>query len=384
MIRLYWTSLWMFLKLSIRGHGGCGLPCLAVVMGAAALLAGTLPSGGGPAAPAARIAIINQDENLLTGALLSRALAEESFSGRIEARLAQEGEDLSDCVAVVRLPAGFLDGVMSGENRPPEITLRLSSPAEALCVGEIALALERDLSNAQAGIQAILSTPGARSLSPQERQRLLLDANLSFADAFLTRGGRIQEEELKGAGALSLAAFAAASGLTLLLLCMTFLWADGAGALAGFGRRLGLSVQKRMTVAAGVWSGVFAFEFLAAAALSLWLGGRLGCAVPLAALLTAFGFFFCSYFHTGESCLRVLAPVTAALGVLGGCFLPPVLLPKALLALAPFLPVTPAMSLVSSLFGAPLDGRALFPAAAWTVVLTAAALPVWIGKGARE
>lgn len=381
---LYVASFWMFLKLSLRGHGGRGLPCLAVVLAVLAAVPGAVPAGIVASPPPARIAVVNRDENPLTAALISRALREESFSGRVEAKLVQEGEDTSDCAAVVRIPEGFLDSVMSGENHAPEVTLRLSSPVEALLVREIALALERDLSNAQAGIQAVLSAPGTRGLSPEERQKLLLDANLFFADAFVSRGGRIAQEELKGAGTLSLPDFAIASGMALLLLCMTFLWADGGGALLGFGRGQRLSAFKRASLAGGVLTGILLFELAVCAALALAMGRGLRTAAPLAFLAAAFGFFFCSHFGAGESCLRVLVPAVSVMGALGGCFLPSVFLPAALQRAAQFLPTAPALALTSELFGAAAGGAAGLSAAVWTLALVALALPPWFQKGGRE
>ncbi|MBQ9166122.1 MAG: ABC transporter permease, partial [Oscillospiraceae bacterium] len=100
-----------------------------------------------------------------------RAVTEE------EGRAALEEGRVS---ALLILPEGFLDSVLTGENKPVTLLTDGQQPLESWLIGELGQSVSRMLAAAQAGIYTVLEEYDRAGLEEPAREDLIWEVNLAY------------------------------------------------------------------------------------------------------------------------------------------------------------------------------------------------------------
>ena len=369
--------LWMTLK-----HSSRRLLCFfCFLLAAAALAVAVLGAGEKQEAPRVVIGVVNLDENEAAQAALKLMGNTKELSGLFELRfLTPEQAARGGYSAVLTIPEGFTQSVLTGENKAPTVTLDAASPLEAMLARQMAAAGASYLESAQLGIYAVLGAAPA-SLSEAERNQLVLNVNLAFAGEFLNRYSYLKTEALGATGELSLRAHYACAVPAVALLCGAFLFAPAVLGARRFWRRAG---------GVSVWCAAYAHTALLCAAalfVPMLLVGPLtasGVAALCAAALLAgaFAMLVCSLFQSEVLCTAASLLLGFGAGLFSGCIVPPALLPQSALTVRAALPAWQLLRLLS----VPLAGveAPLWPALVMTAVLLALSALLWRLDGALE
>lgn len=288
----------------------------------------------------------------------------------IQAMTEEEGRaalEEGELTALLLLPEGFLDSVLTGENKPVTLLTDGRQPLEAWLIGELGQSVSRMLAAAQAGIYTVLDAYDRAGLTEPDRETLVWEVNLAYI-GWVTGRNELYETvtvSLSG-GALPAGEHYALSVLAYLpLLCPALVYpAFGGGGLFAWYRRLrsaGVSAR------AGAVGSILAAGVILLPLILLPLaagGGEILPAVGCGLLAALFSAAFCAL-----CCVLTASPGGAALPaflaatgmlILSGGFLPPVLLPVGLKKLMDWMPLSWLRALLASCFGYELSGETLF------------------------
>ena len=137
-------------------HILAGAAVLVVLMGAAALLAGKLLYGG-QAVERIPVGVVLPEEDALAGQAMRMVSSLESVKSLCDFTYIEEeatGEKLKkgELFAVLKMPDGFIQDIMSGVNTPVTVILPENAGAESRIFKELTDAGAEILGSAQAGI----------------------------------------------------------------------------------------------------------------------------------------------------------------------------------------------------------------------------------------
>lgn len=333
--------LWITLK-----HSSRRLLCFFCILLLGAALAVAAQGGGEQTTPQVTIGVVNMDEDDTAAAALSMLGGVKELSGLFKLTVVTPEQAAGGgYTAVLTIPEGFTQSVLTGENKAPSVLLSASSPLEAMLARQMAEAGARYLTSAQLGIYAVLGRV-PETLSAQERDAIVLRANLAFAGQFLNRYMYLETQELSAAGAMTLKEHYTCAVPAVLLLCCAFLFAPAVLGARRFGRRVR---------GAAVWWAVLAHIALLFAAAVLLPAALLGglnvrgtlALLVLALLVASFAMLVCSLFQSEVLCTAASLLLGLGTGLLSGCIVPPALLPPSLEAAAALLPAGQALALLA-------------------------------------
>ena len=311
-------------------HILAGAAVLVVLMGAAALLAGKLLYGG-QAVERIPVGVVLPEEDALAGQAMRMVSSLESVKSLCDFTYIEEeatGEKLKkgELFAVLKMPDGFIQDIMSGVNTPVTVILPENAGAESRIFKELTDAGAEILGSAQAGIYSG-------------------DELLSYS---LPRMDYFRKVMVNAAKDVSVPVFYGISAFVLVLLLSVISVSDllkrepavmrqklslmGIGPFTTAGSRiLGvsvlLSVISVLAAAAAAWTGMISIG------LNTILTGFLVC-------LGAASFSVCLFQTAGSRIGGIFLQffLVTAFHFLSGGFLPEVFLPESIQRAAPFLP----------------------------------------------
>ena len=319
-------------------HILAGAAVLVVLMGAAALLAGKLLYGG-QTVERIPVGVVLPEEDALAGQAMRMVSSLESVKSLCDFTYIEEeatGEKLKkgELFAVLKMPDGFIQDIMSGVNTPVTVILPENAGAEIL-------------GSAQAGIYSgdeLLSEYGLTDkMAVFER-----DMNQIYLTYSLPRMDYFRKVMVNAAKDVSVPVFYGISAFVLVLLLSVISVSDllkrepavmrqklslmGIGPFTTAGSRiLGvsvlLSVISVLAAAAAAWTGMISIG------LNTILTGFLVC-------LGAASFSVCLFQTAGSRIGGIFLQffLVTAFHFLSGGFLPEVFLPESIQRAAPFLP----------------------------------------------
>lgn len=332
-------------------HILAGAAVLVVLMGAAALLAGKLLYGG-QAVERIPVGVVLPEEDALAGQAMRMASSLESVKSLCDFTYIEEeatGEKLKkgELFAVLKMPDGFIQDIMSGVNTPVIVILPENAGAESRIFKELTDAGAEILGSAQAGIYSgdeLLSEYGfTDKMAVFER-----DMNQIYLTYSLPRMDYFRKVMVNAAKDVSVPVFYGISAFVLVLLLSVISVSDllkrepavmrqklslmGIGPFTTAGSRiLGvsvlLSVISVLAAAAAAWTGMISIG------LNTILTGFLVC-------LGAASFSVCLFQIAGSRIGGIFLQffLVTAFHFLSGGFLPEVFLPESIQRAAPFLP----------------------------------------------
>lgn len=338
-MRLYFTAL----KIALW-HSGRRLLCLILIL----VMLGSVGAGA-MMAPAqdrqpTRIAVEFDERSPMLEAMLT-SLVEERFEGQLEIQLVDSGADPQDYTALVRIPEGFYDGLLTGENVPPTIILNSGSPLEAMLVRQLALAATRALTAAQQMIGALNLEMQGTGISSADQNAILLASNMSLIDTYFERETLLQKQLLQATGSLGIVPYYIVAISCMLLFAYAFLLMPSILTLRRF------AVQSKRTAPCFFASLTLCAlsAVLVCAPVVAVIGIKAAAAMALFAVLyTALLFAIGSVFRSIASGAAICIGLALAQGLFCGAFLPVPLLPSSVAGIGIYLPLSQAIGLVTS------------------------------------
>lgn len=310
--------------------------------------------------PPLNIAIVNNDTNPLTSTVIKMATQQESLTTTLSITIVNDRAELTDdYTAVITLPDGFLESIMSGENLAPTVELTTSSPMETMIVRQMADAGTRYLSSGQAGIYGVLrATDYGADMSDDDYSKLILSINLVFLDVFIQRLDMFQPIALTLAGPLSILQYVISSLVVTLLLMYGFLF----HATVARSKKLSQLFYQKKSVATSAFFACFSSIFLAQLGIfllivlllkiNLSLTGLILCLL-FACLTTAFSMAVSSLLRSPFSAVFSIVSVLIMALISGGIF-PLEMLPASFETISAFTINHYGMRLMVGLWGYPL------------------------------
>lgn len=266
-----------------------------------------------------------------------------SAMGYDEALEALEEEQVT---AVLVLPAGFIDGVLTGANPSVELIVPADKPLESLLTLWVGQSASDLLAAVQSSIYAVLEIYSQSPMEGLSYSDVVGGINLRFISWTLNRQDMFRVQQIAVTEQLPVGLHYGLSLLAYLLLAAApFLKSIYEGSWIRSQRRLLAAGRRPMALwLAALIAGWVVLFPVTAAALLLNLQGNAVLVLAVAAL----GSLFCCAF-AGLCCM--VSASTASCGVVsflgalvfltaGGGVLPPVMLPKTLRALIGYSPVT--------------------------------------------
>lgn len=363
-------------------HSGRRLLCLlCVLLFCGGLLAAFFAVPRDAPVYRAKVGVINLDDNPLSISMINTLLEGENLSELVEvAFLPPDGAGKEACAAVITVPEGFLESVLTGENLAPVLEMNLHSPLEALWVRQMALAGARALSAAQQGVYAVIdAAEHGGNMDSRMYSLLVADVNLTLLQAFFNRLSLLDQQLLSASGALTLPQYYAAALFAALLFCYGFLFFPAVENLRRFGIAAGCS--KGVLFLAGALH-IFFLQALLTLPLHL-LSVKWGRAGPMAWALLGLlsgsaALLSTQLFPNFASCAAGTMLLTLGQALCGGMLVPLALLPAGFVSLARYLPARQGMNLVTAAMGAPVEP--VIPAA-MSVCFILLAWLLWVKRG---
>ena len=332
-------------------HILAGAAVLVILMGAAALLAGKLLYGG-QAVGRIPVGVVLPEEDTLAKQAVNMIRSLESVKSLcdltyMDEEEAKQGLREGRLYAVLQVPDGFVQDIMTGVNTPVTVIFPENAGVESRIFQELTDAGAGILGASQAGIYSgdqLLKQYGLTEKIPlfeREMNGIYLSYSLPRMDYF----GKIT---VNGAGDVTVPVFYGISGFVLVLLLSAIPVSDllkrdspvmrqklsliGIGPFTAAGSRiLGLSLLL------GILTALAALAAQAAGVLSFSLPGVFaGILVCLGAAFTAACLFLTAGSRMGG--ILLLFVMVTVLHFLSGGFLPQVFLPEQIREAAPFLP----------------------------------------------
>ncbi|MEG1205813.1 MAG: ABC transporter permease [Angelakisella sp.] len=313
---------------------------------------------------------------LLTTAVTTSPQVEEF--ARLHLLAPNESTDGLD--AVITLPEGFTESILTGKNLSPTVELR-STGISSVYIGELCTAVERYLSSAQAGIYATMEA--VPPLSDAEYTRVLTEINLQYVSLFLNRLSMLSK---KFQSFDSYYLLRCVTTVLLFLLCGCL--GSALPPLLTTARSMGRIKGSGLLLFAGGCSGVFLCSLpITQLCLTVAFGGQAWqtpmAAIILSALLTAVSFFFFTAVGSSGTASILLCGFTLVTALFSGIILPLEILPGAMATLAPLFPIYHVRMLVTALSGGYSSGL-LAGAGMQTLFWLAAAGLFWVKEVRRR
>lgn len=328
-----------------------GAAVLMILMGAAALLAGRLLYGG-QASGRIPVGVVMPGEDMLAKQAMRMVSSLESVKSLCDFTYLEEEEakdrlDKGELFAVLQIPEGFVQDIMSGENTPVTVILPENAGVESRIFRELTDAGAEILGSSQSGIYSgdeLLYRYGLTDgIAGFEREM-----NQIYLSYSLPRMDYFRKIMVSGTGEVTVPVFYGISAFVLVLLFSVipvsdFLKRESAVmrqklSLLGIGP---LSLAGSRILAVSVLFGVVS---LFAAAAAVWAGVLYpGIYTVLTGVLVCLGaasFSVCLFLAAGSRIggIFLLFFMVTVFHFLSGGFLPEVFLPESIQSAAPFLP----------------------------------------------
>lgn len=368
---------------------------LAVLLAAAVLLAvGTGPVLDELLSGEESIAVMNlgiaggEEEDELTRRLVSAVTmaADVSEYCSFTAMTEEEGRaalEEGKLTALLLLPDGFVDSVLTGENKPVTLLTDGRLPLESWLIGRLGESVSRMLAAAQAGIYTVIDEYDEAGLTDPARIDMIMEVNLEYIGWVTSRNEIYAGVTVSTTGgSLPVKEHYLFSVIAYLpLLCAALVWpAFGGKDLLGWYRRL---KSAGVLPGAGAAGGILAsgLVLLPLVLLPLLLLGGEGLPMLGSALLTALAAAaFCACCCSLTSSAGGAALLSFLLGtvmlVLTGGILPAALLPKGLRLGGEWMPLGWMRDVLSAAQGWTVSGLTAGKLALTTLLLTC--LAAWL------
>lgn len=156
------------------------------------------------------IGVINGDLASVETTLLLNGLKETSEEADIQFVMTTQDEATVDMengelTAIVTIPQGFGQAMITGENTPFELMTNASQPLSSALIRLVVDALTDTLKTSQMGVYTTLDFAREQGVSEAVFDDIFMRINLMFINLVMDRGGQIQTVELPLMGGLSVA-----------------------------------------------------------------------------------------------------------------------------------------------------------------------------------
>lgn len=350
------------------------LACLALLFTAALTVLRTAPKP-----EPVRLAIVSLDDSAMPAKLLSSVVASR-FEGVATVTLLGPDETADDFAAVLTLPKGFWNSIMTGENLTPALTVNVSSPLEGLWLHQLAQSAGRTLLSAQNAVGGMLSAMYAEGFSDDEINKKLFSADMALMESYLTRKDLFGSQILRTTGNVSAVQYYSGSAASFVFFALLFLLFPPLYALRQFSE---FSQRRRETFASCLLTAISLFALLCplgVLALGTHVENILGGSSILLIIFCASLLVLCvATFRSSATCAAAVTGLALIQALYGGGLLPEALLPPLLAPLCRLLPLSLMRRLIidaafSSGFS---DTVAVL---VWSTLFVGGALLLWLRK----
>ncbi|WMJ84889.1 ABC transporter permease [Oscillospiraceae bacterium LTW-04] len=352
------------------------LICLALLFTAALAVLSAAPMP-----EPVKLAVVSLDDSSMPTTLIASVMA-SSFEGVATVTLLEPDENTNGYAAVLTLPQGFWNSIMTGENLAPALTVNVSSPLEGLWIRQLAQSAGRTLLSAQNAVGGLLSAMYAEGLSDDEINQKLFSADMALMESYLARKGLFDSQVLHTTGDVAVAAYYGSSAVSFVFFSLLFLLFPPLYALRQFAA---FSQRRRETFTSCTLTAITLFALLCplgVVALGSPIQNFLGVSGLLLILLCASLLVFCAAaFSSTAACGAAVTGLALIQTLFGGGLLPEALMPPPLIPLCRLLPLSLMRRLtIDAAFGAGFSDTGV--ALLWCILLTGGALLLWSRKEA--
>lgn len=350
------------------------LMCLALLFSAALAVLHAAPEP-----EPVKLAVVSLDDTAMPATLISSVVAAR-FEGVATVALLGPNDSTDGFAAVLTLPQGFWNSIMTGENLAPALTVNVSSPLEGLWIQQLAQAAGRTLLSAQSAVGGMLSAMYAEGLSDEEINHRLLSADMSLMESYLTRKGLFDSRTLLATGDVPVLAYYGGSAVSFVFFSLLFLLFPPLYALRQFAD---FSQRRPETFISCFLTAITLFALLCplgVIALGAPIKNILGGSGLLLILLCSSLLILCTAaFRSTAACAAAVTGLALIQVLFGGGLLPEVLLPSPLTPLCRLLPLSLMRRLIiDSALGAGFSDT--LAALLWCILFTGGALLLWLRK----
>lgn len=370
-MKLYLQAFALSIKYTLKA---AALPFVALLLCVLLVQGQSLSRGAAAPAPVLEVGVLCLDTHPLIPLLMQLISDSPQTEEFAQLHMLSPGEPVPDgLAAVITLPRGFTDSILTGENLSPTVQLHTTG-LSTVYLQELCTALERYLASAQAGILATLDTD--TDISPEQYSALALDVNLRYVNLFVDRLSMLSQRFYNYDSNYLLGCV-----VTVLLLLLCGALGGGVPALLALARAMGGIRGSSFALFAGGSCGVLLVCLpVTVGTLTLTFGERV-LEQPLALLLSAIllsavGIFFFILVGNGGTAALLLCGFTLATALLAGLIIPLELLPETLTRLSPLLPIHGLHQLVTVAGGGAV-GDVFVGAAAHAILWFGASGLVW-------
>ena len=370
-MRLVFSAACIILKKSASAII-CALLCLAII--AAAVSAASSIAEAEPV----KIAIVNHDDSSMMLPLVTTML-ESRLDGMLKAELCDTEDQAQSYAAMLILPHGFFNSVMSGENIAPKLTVNAPSPFEGLWISSVVQTAARLISKAQNVVGAVNTAADEAGLSPDERNKVIMSLNGYLLNDYLTRKDRFESVILSATGSINAVQHYMSAAVSFFCFITAFLLFPSIKELRDFSVFSGKRVH--CLTAAAVSCLLLAVLITFSAAFSLQASKLMPFnLIKTALLLFSIMLFFPSVSKNSASCAAFCCVFCMFQAVFGGFLLPEALLPSALSTASQFFPMSVfRKALADTVWGCGFKGNAVL--FGWCILLNILSSLSWMRKG---
>ena len=344
------------------------IPTIAVLLSAA------------PKPAPAKIAVVCPEDSSLAASLIT-TMMDARYQGLATLDVLDRAPSSTGYAAVLTLPEGFWDSIMTGENLSPSLVINVSSPLEGLWIRQLTESAARTLTSAQAATGGLVAAYTASGLSQEEISTRVFNANLLMMESFLNRKGLFSSQMLSSTGSIPPLAYYGSAGLSFMLFALLFLLYGPLYAL----RRFGVISRCRNRTFSACLLAAFSLS-LPLCSLGVAVLGRGGiksytCLLMLSVMLTSLLAACTAVFNNPAACAAAVTGLALLQALFGGGLLPEALLPPTFGVFCRVLPLSLMRRLVAAAaFNAGFSDNAvvLF----WCIALFGTAWLLWHRKGA--
>lgn len=354
----------------------CIIACLMLLTAVVSVILKTEPQP-----EPVNIAVICQDDSPLVISIIT-SVVDSRFEGLVTITLLQDIAKAKDYSAILTLPEGFWDSIMTGENLSPTLAINVSSPLEGLWVRQLAESAARTLSHSQNAMGGIFASMHYDGLSYDEISNKMFAADLALMESYIDHKSDFKSKTLLTTGNVSAIQYYGGSAVSFVIFMLMFMLFKPLYELRQFSS---FSNRRSETFASCLLTsltlsllmcslGVFA---LSAEPKNILSGNSILLILLTASLLTACA----ATFNSAASCAAAVSGFAMLQALFGGGLLPESLLPPSFGVLCRVLP----LSLMRRLFTAAAF-RSDFSDAVlvliWCALLLLGSRLLWNRKGA--
>lgn len=251
------------------------------------------------------------------------------------ALLALESGELT---AVLELPAGFMDSILSGENLPMTLHMDGDMRAESLLVLYAGTVAGDMLISVQQAIYSVIDELAqANALTTAE----ILKINLEYISFTTSRATMFDTELVSATGDRGIYEHYLSSFLVFILLMTAPLFYPIFNSHIGWKRRLKSIGVTGFTMATTCFLTVF-ICVLPLSFVAVWLCSAFDIlsGLAFALLLASLIYFVCALSKNEVFCSVFAFILTAVMAFLGGAIIPPILLPNSILKILAYVPLS--------------------------------------------